>query len=159
MTVQFFSNPTTLDFLKVAHKMRANEREQYEAFVGPYEPDVWAADTRLRPGPSWVAVRDDEPLLVCGFDCIRPGVWQDWLVSTDAAWEPRNWKPITRHLRKLMDKMFEGDVHRLQCISLSSRIKQHEWYRLLGLGNPVLLEAYGLQGQDALMFSRVKKRG
>jgi hypothetical protein len=86
-------------------------------------------------------------------------VWQDWMVSTPEAWNATNWRGTTRYVRKAMNAMLQTDAHRLQCVSLRSRIRAHEWYRVLGLRQEGVLEAYGVDGQDALMFARLRSYG
>lgn len=158
MNVELFQGATLVDCLAVCHRSCVDEREQYEAFTGAkFEPDAVAAQLYMQGGPIWTICVGGEPTVVCGYLRERPGVWQDWLVSTPAAWGPTAWKGVTRRLRKLMDAMLETQAHRLQCISLRSRIQAHAWYRVLGLrqeGDG--LEAYGADGQDALMFVRLK---
>jgi hypothetical protein len=93
--------------------------------------------------------------VVAGFDQIRPGVWQDWLLSTPAAWD-KYWRSVTKISRRVMDEMLQQGAHRLQCVSLASRIHAHRWYRPLGLEREGLLRAYGVNGEDAVMYSRLR---
>lgn len=155
-----YATPTLVDLLMLCRNMPEDEREQYEAFYGEkYNPDELAARLFLAPGPSWVLLDGDKPIAAAGFERIRAGVWQDWMVSTPAAWTEPNWRTVTRHVRKAMDAMLKTDAHRLQCVSLRSRIQAHRWYRVLGLRQEGVLEAYGTDGQDAIMFSRIRSDG
>lgn len=148
-----------VDFLQVCHRACADEREQWKAFVGTeFDPDTVAAQLFSQPGPAWTIYLNGAPVVVAGFIALRPGVWQDWLVSTPEAWEPGVWPGVSRRLRKIMDAALKTEAHRLQCISLRSRIQAHQWYRVLGLRQEGVLEAYGADGQDALMFSRLRAR-
>jgi hypothetical protein len=154
VTVKIYRNPQLVEFIMVAHRMPDDEREQFEAFSGEkYDPDRAAAAFYLRGGPSWVIIADGEPIVVAGFDMIRDGVWQDWMFSTPVAWE-RYWRPVTRLSRRVMDFMLQEAAHRLQCVSLASRVNAHRWYRPLGLKLEGTLEGYGVNGENALMFSR-----
>lgn len=155
MKVEVFRSPKLADFAAVVSRLPEDERDQYEAFTGePFDPQRVSAVFSLRSGPSWVLLADERPIIVAGFDMIRHGVWQDWLFSTPEAWDERHWRTVTRHCRRAMDAMLRTTAHRLQCVSLASRIKAHEWYRVLGLKLEGPLRAYGVNGEDALMFAR-----
>jgi hypothetical protein len=152
-----YQKPNLIDLLQVCHEMTADEREQYEAFHGvAYDPLKCAAALSFNPGPSWALFDGTKPIAAAGFEEIRRGVWQDWMVSTPAAWEPRNWRETTRYVRQAMGVMLKSGAHRLQCISLRSRIGAHKWYHVLGLRQEGVLEAYGVDGQDAIMFARLR---
>lgn len=156
MTLAVYSNPQLLDFMRVCHSLPDDEKEQYEAFSGEaYDPDRAAAAFYLREGPRWVIAAGDEPVVVAGFDQIRPGVWQDWLFSTPAAWTT-HWRGVTKICRRAMDAMLQEAAHRLQCVSLASRIHAHRWYRPLGLKMEGTLHGYGVNGEDAYMFARLR---
>lgn len=155
--ITLYQRPALADYLQVCHEACPDQIEQYEALAGDkFEPDVIATKLFLQDGPAWTIYVDDKPVLVAGFTQIRPGVWQDWLVSNARAWEKDVYVGVSRRVRKVMDAMLKTEAHRLQCISLRSRIQAHEWYRVLGLRQEGVLEAYGVDGQDALMFARVR---
>ncbi len=156
MTCTLYRNPVLADFLLVCGQMPPDEREQYEAFSGePYDPEKVAAVYSLRAGPSWVLVADSHPIVIAGFDMIRPGVWQDWMFSTPAAWD-KYWRTVTKTCRKVMDAMLRSEAHRLQCVSLASRVHAHRWYKPIGLRLEGTLQGYGVNGEDALMFARLR---
>ena len=157
MRVRLYTNPRLADFYLVCHSLCEDEREQYRAFAGEdFDPEVVAAAYHLRECPKWVLSTDAGPVVVGGFDMIRPGVWQDWLFSTPAAWSPENWRGVTRACRRVMDAMLNSQGHRLQCLSLASRTRAHRWYRPLGLQLEGTLRGYGVNGEDALMFARLR---
>lgn len=159
MKFVLYEQPKLAEILSCCSRAPEDEREQLEVFNGEkYDADRIAIAFASRTGPSWVIYGNGEPLLVAGFDYIRKGVWQDVMISTPAAWSKENWFAVSRIARRVMDKMMETEAHRLQCVSLRSRIQAHRWYRVLGLRQEGVLEAYGSAGEDALMFSRVKVR-
>lgn len=152
-----YKDPTLADFLIVCARLCPDEIEQYEAFSGEqYRAEKVAAIYSLHQGPRWVLTADDQPIVIAGFDEIRPGVWQDWLFSVPEAWGPEHWRTVTRKCKKHMDVMLTTVAHRLQCVSLASRTKAHRWYSALGLQEGPPLPQYGAQRQDALMFHRVR---
>lgn len=159
MTVELFKKPTLSDLLLICDRLCSDEREQYEAFYGkPFNRDAMAIGLVTKPGPSWVLCADGRPLCAAGFDYVRPGVWQDWMVNTPEAFGV-HWRSTTKQVRRVMDGMLDqANTHRLQCVSLSTRTNAHRWYRVLGLAPEGTLRAYGANGQDAIMFSRVKQQ-
>lgn len=154
--LKVYKNPQLVDFIQVCRQLPTDEIEQFEAFTGePFNPDLVAAAYALRPGPAWVLTADNEPIVIAGFDMLRPGVWQDWMFSTPVAWE-KHWRTVTKYCRKTMDAMLQSGAHRLQCVSLASRIHAHRWYRPLGLVLEGTLHGYGVNGEDAFMFARLR---
>lgn len=156
MTCRLHEGTTLTEMLLVAHSMPADEQEQYEAFTGlEYVAEDAAAKWYMLPGPKWTIYGDGTPIVVAGFVELRPGVWQDWLFSTPTAWT-RHWRSVTKHCRRVMDGMLQGPAHRLQCISLASRVQAHRWYRTLRLEREATIHAYGVNGEDAVMFYRLR---
>lgn len=158
MRWEIYREPSLLDFLQVLQQCPVDERAQVEALTGePFSPDAQAAGMVLRAGPKWVLLCDGQPVSVGGFDMVRPGVWQDWMVNTPAAFDPAHWRTVTRYARRIMDAMLETDAHRLQCVSLASRIDAHKWYKVLGYHFEGTMRGYCADGSDAMMFSRLRK--
>lgn len=156
MTLRVYRNPSVVDFLMVCTELQADEIEQFEAFTGEaFDAHRLAAAYSLRPGPAWAICADGKTIAVAGFDQIRPGVWQDWMFSTPVAWSD-HWRGLTKIARKVMDGMLQGGAHRLQCVSLASRVHAHRWYRPLGLVREGTLHGYGVNGEDAIMFARLR---
>jgi hypothetical protein len=156
MNITLYKKATLIQFLQVCNNMPEDERDQYEAFSGrKYDVQEAALGFANRSGPNWVLCAGDQPLCIAGFDYIRPGVWQDWMITTPDCWGPY-WRSVTKHTKRVMDAMLETEAHRLQCVSLRSRIQAHKWYRVLGLKQDGILPGYGADGQDAILFSRCK---
>lgn len=160
MTVKLYRGANLTELLRICYVLPQDERDQFEAFTGnTYSHDVLASTLYLRPGPSWTIAVGDEagfrPIMAAGFDEIRPGVWQDWAVTTPEAWAV-HWRPVTRISRRVMDEMLQTRAHRLQCVSLACRVSAHKWYRPLGLVQEGVLHGYGANGEDAIMFSRLR---
>ena len=159
--IQVYSNPLLLDFIKVCIKMPQNERENFEAITGEkYDVDSIAVGNFTVPGPKWVIKADDEPICVGGFAPVRPGVWRDFMINTPEAWE-KHWFAVSRICRRALDAMFiSKQAHRLECVSLASRLEKHpeieKWYTLLKYNREATLYGYCANGADAVMFSRVQ---
>jgi len=161
MTVRIHDTPKLADLLQVCSEAPRDERKQYAAFTGEaFDADRVAARLAaslltMPTWPAWVITADGTPIVAAGFSQLRPGVWQDWMVSTPAAWDT-HWRAVTRLARKVMDSMLRGDAHRLQCVALASRTKAHRWYRALGLAPEGVLYGYGVRGEDAVMYARTR---
>jgi hypothetical protein len=156
VTVELKSGTSLVDLLWICHKLPTDEREQWEVLTGmEYEPDRMASEFFNRPHPKWTVFAGDEPIMAAGFSELRPGVWQDWALTTPAAWDT-HWRGVTKAAKRVMDFMLREHAHRLQCVSLASRIHAHRWYRPLGLELEGTLRSYGVNGEDALMFSRLR---
>lgn len=150
-------DPTLIEFMRVCGRLCPDEIEQYAAFTGEsFDPARVAAVYSLHQGPRWVLLADREPIVIAGFDEIRPGVWQDWLFSVPEAWSPAHFVRVTRLAKRHMDVMLRTVAHRLQCVSLASRTRAHRWYGALGLQEGSLMPQYGADRQDAIMFHRVR---
>lgn len=158
MTVQIYRTPKIVDILPVCFNLRADEREQIEASTGqPYDAETFAVQIANKLGPSWYMREEPSGAIIAlaGFDMIRPGVWQDWMCGTDRAWDAYG-RQLTRATIKAMNAMLETEAHRLQCMSLASRIQAHSWYAVLGLAPEGTLKGYGANGEDFIMFARGK---
>jgi len=154
--IVLYNTPKVSDLLQICWELPSDEREQIEACTGrAYDADAQALSLAQRNGPSWVLCDESKPIAAAGFDIIRPGVYQDWMVNTHSAFD-QHWRTTTKHVKRVMDAMLRTSAHRLQCVSLRSRVQAHAWYRVLGYREGGLLEAYGANGEDFLMFYRLK---
>ena len=155
--IRVYTDPLLLDFLKLAVAMPEDERRQLEAFTGQsYDIDGAAVGNFTVPGPKWVIKVGDEPIVVGGFAEQRPGVWRDYMLTSPRAWT-EHWFAVTRICRRIMDAMLISEqAHRLECISHASRAQAFGWYRVLGYEQEGILRKYCANGDDAVMFSRVR---
>jgi hypothetical protein len=141
--------------------MPEDEKKQVEAASGEaFDIDSIAIGNFTAQGPKWVLKAQDEPVLIGGFNYIRKGVWQDFLITTPDAWGA-NWFAVTRHCRRAMDAMFQsGQAHRIQCIVPVKRLKERpelaKWYKVIGYTREALMYGYYANGADAYSYARVK---
>ncbi len=152
--------PSIVDFLTVCRQLPADERQQLEAFEGAsYVPDEAAVRFAATPGPRWalVEVSSRSPIIIGGFHWVRAGVWQDWLLSTPAAWE-RHWRAVSKVCRRIIDRLLGNEANRVQCITLASRTRACEWYRLLKYEREGILRGFGAGGEDAVIYARTARR-
>lgn len=154
--IQLLQKPILSDFLTVCYQLPEDERDQYEAFNGRnYNPEQCALEFAAK-SPAWGVYDDQGPLCLAGFDYMRPGVWSDWMLNTPRSFDKEHWRTVTKMAKRLIDALMVKSCHRLQCVSLASRIHAHKWYRVLGLQSEVVLRGYGARGEDAILFSRLR---
>lgn len=147
----------------VAHRMRADEIEQYLAFSGvkEFDPAEFAL-AQANNGPLRYALFDENgyPAVVAGWYHIYPGVMQCWMAGTEDAWA-NHWRSITKGCRWLMDELFAlGTVQRLQLNALASREEAIRWYQDGLMMKPCgVVERYGARGETVAFFSREVPHG
>lgn len=150
------ARPLLEDFAYVAKRMRADEREQFVALSGlaEYDPDVCARVCAAIPGPAWAYVDGDGyPVLLGGFEPIRPGVYEGWHMATEDGWQ-RYGRQFHRLCIRLMRDLFASGAHRIQTCALVSRTAAHTWYERIGMAREGVLNGYCADGQAAIMFAR-----
>lgn len=151
--------PIVQDFAYIAANLRPDEIEQYLALTGlpEYVPDVAARSLVASPGSQFVMVsRDSLPVLVGGFCPVRAGVYEGWLAGTTQGWS-NHWRAMTKVCRGLMDDLLANGAHRIETFALASRTQAHAWYeRSLLMQREGVLRGYFADGQDAVVFARIK---
>ncbi len=152
--------PNVYDVGYLSERMRADEIAQWCALTGhaTYDADLAARAIIATMGPLAFAIigPDNLPVVVGGFTEDRPGVFQTWMVGTEAGWA-QHWRGITKHSRRVMDGLLaSGRAHRIQTHALASRREAQVWYeRGLGMKREGVLRRYFADGQDAVVFSKV----
>lgn len=157
--MNLYHTPLLLDYVKVCIKMPQDEREQLEAFTGqPYDVDGAAVGNFMAPGFKF-AIKETpeaEPIAVGGFVYLRPGVLQDFMLTTPEAWTD-HWFAVTRICQRLIRDILRGHAHRVQCICLASReAKNSRWYEAIGYNREATLYGYAANGADAVIYSKVR---
>jgi hypothetical protein len=149
---------TIEDLLHICRAMREDEQEQFCLLSGHeiYDHRVAALHFANTPGIAFVLLDDGRPFCAGGYTEVAAGVWQSWMVGTDAGWE-QHWRAITRHSRQVMDSLFEHGAHRLQTNALADRALARRWYeRGLGMQYEGTLRQF-VQGRDVVMYARLKE--
>lgn len=152
------ATPLLDDVAYLARRMREDERQQFVALSGlpAYDADIAARAIASTPGPTFVVLEGDMPVLLGGFDPLRTGVYEAWLVGTDEAWS-RHGHAFTRICRRAIDQILHADGHRVQVCALASRTAAHDWYeRFLGMEREGVHKRHGANGEDFIMFAKVR---
>jgi hypothetical protein len=152
--------PLVEDYGHVCRNLRTDERVQFLAMSGlaEYHADVAARAMLAVPGPAFALVgAGNLPVVIGGFEPVRPGVYQTWMAGTDEGWT-RYWRGITKMARQLVTHMLETDAQRVQDVALASRRRAHEWYRrALGMHYEGTHAAFYADGSDAVCYARVRQ--
>lgn len=153
--------PTLCDMLQLCAQARDDEREQYAAFRGlAWDAETVAVELFQKPGLKFALIQDSGDLVVMGgWDPVLEGVWQSWMVGTDAGWKA-HWRSITKASRKIMDELFQnGGARRLQTNALASRAAACDWYvKGLKMEPEGIWRSFGLNGEDVASFARLNER-
>jgi hypothetical protein len=148
--------PTLGEIMGLVAGASQDEREQYRAIFGrEWDVDEVSMFFFRQPGLRFVLLDDDgTPLAAGGYTQISPGVWHDWMVGSESAWETR-WRSITRACRLVMDRLFAEGAVRLQTAALASRTKACEWYvKGLKMHYVDTVKGYAADGQDVVLYER-----
>lgn len=149
-------SPLLGDFDVVAMNMRDDERSQWCATIGAthYSPTLCALTLVTLQGPRFVLVgRDNRPLMLGGFEPVRPGVERGWMAAVHGSWEA-HWFAMTREVRRLMRQRFTEGVHRIEAVALASRTRTADWFaRGLGMTFEGVLRGYFADARAASLYS------
>lgn len=141
----------------VVHKMRAKDRE--EIFATQWSDDPWAfGNAVLRMGDfGYVLHTDDgEPVVCCGAVPLWDGVWSVWMFATD------RFDEISLSTHRFAKKTFfpaldYAGYHRLECRSLATHYKAHEWLEILGAYKESEVDNYGKNGESFVLYCWTKE--
>lgn len=146
------------DLLYLCREMRDDEIEQYLAITNAPSYNYRAAALGMMniPGIKFTLLDDDNlPVVAGGYEEIAPGVFQSWMVGTNAGWA-KHWRSITKHTRQVMDLLIECGARRLQTNALASRSLAREWYeRGLKMQFEGVMRKYTADGRDLVLYSRI----
>lgn len=157
--IQVFTDPWLMDLIQIAAHITPDEREQIEAYNGEtFDVERVALAHYMLKGPKWVIKSDGVPVGAGGYEPLTKGVYRDWALFAEQVWTDRRlWVPVTRICKRAADAMIESGAHRLECLSLASRIKAHEWCAILGLEKEGVQVGAAANGADLVVLSRVNK--
>jgi hypothetical protein len=152
--------PSLYALIYLCENARPDEIVQHQAIVGRvWNPDDVANDHYNRRGVKFMLVGDDHvPIVAGGWDPVIEGVWHGWLVGTMVGWE-KHWISITKECRRIMDSMLDKGARRLQFSAITSRQQACKWYADgLKMQPEGVQRNYGFNGEDIVMYARVKER-
>lgn len=152
----------------ICHRLSDDERVQAVACSGgdPLK-DEYDAGIAIRhfisasgQGPAFFYLdRDKMPCAAGGYvaDPVFPGVWQSWMIGTQAAWE-NEWKGLTHGARWLIKELMDGGARRLETTVLASRTDAQKWYaNFLGMQHEGVRRGITVAGEDVLLYGFTKE--
>lgn len=155
-------NPSVEDIFIVAKNMRQDEIDQYLSITGydEYDPNDFTRSVLDCMGEIRFCLYDNDSMPYCvgGLIQVRPKVWQTWMAGTQEGWD-KNWRSITKLSRRAIDDLLKSNLcNRVQCYSLHSRHKTHEWYRRgLGMDFESINHKFFADGQNAACHVKIKE--
>lgn len=153
--------PLLHDFLAIAASMPFDEQRQYLATTGETAFDVQAAARAMVCMPGQVhcaATPDGRAVSIGGYQRVRAGVWQGWMVGAAEDW-PQYGRDLTRLCRALQAQMLErADCHRIEVFATRERTHAHAWYvEGLRMALEGARRRWFANGADALCFVSIKE--
>jgi hypothetical protein len=149
--------PSLHHLLYLTDRAASDEIAQYEAFSGlDWDSGEVAAGLHRAPGVKYALLgADNLPIAAGGYTPVVTGTWESWMLVPSPAWKFA--KSITREARSFADRMLAESANRLETIVLADREAVRMWYeRGLGMRAEGVKRGYGANGEDAVMYARVK---
>ena len=143
--------------IELCGDIRPDVAHQFEAMYGrKWSAAGVALDIDGRYGEKFMLLDGEgRPVCAAGWEPLRPGVFDGWMVSSMADWQVHG-KSITKYCRRIMEHMLSTGAHRLQIHCLKSRTQAANWYvRGLKMQHNGDLPCYGVNGEDAAVYARV----
>jgi hypothetical protein len=150
--------PSLHHLLYLTARAAADEVAQYEAFTGEWDPSMVACELYRRGGVKFCLVGEDNlPIAAGGYRPVVGKTWESWMIVDADAWTAHG-QTITREAKKVMDAMLaDGGAARLETWVLASRRVARLWYeRGLGMSVEGVRRGFGIAGEDAVLYARLK---
>lgn len=138
----------------LAINMRAIDAAEVYGMRGHDNPHILAHEVILAAsyGKAGIVEHNGRPCGIVGVSPMWPGVWSAWAFGTDD-W-PKAIVRLTRFSRQVLRPfIIERGAHRLQCESRVDHHDAHRWLMAMGAKPDGLLQGYGRDGSDYIIFS------
>lgn len=151
-----FKNPQYPEILHVCQNLRQMSKDEMFGTKDIEDPAKLAKELFNAPGFKWVFYNAGKPVALLGAINSWSGVYALFGIGTDD-WQSV-WREVTRVARRdMFDAVKATGAHRAHCMTLASHTDTHKWLRLLGAKDKVVLNKYGKNGEDYVMFSWLKE--
>jgi hypothetical protein len=139
----------------VAANARRADVDEITSALGYYNPAQLAALACAPGGIAyvWTCPRLREPVAAAGMKSARPGVYSAWMFATPHV--RRSIPEITRRCLTAIEAALANGAHRIECASDASHDHAHRWLGALGFEVEAVLERYGCDERDFLLFRRL----
>lgn len=125
--------PSLRDVSFVAANMRAADRREIEASVGPFQPEALAMRALRWPGMTYVATIGDQPAIACGvvIGPDQPHLGYAWAFGTDRM--RRAVPDLSRFMAgEWREALIARGVHRVEVRTIADHDLSHRWLNSLG---------------------------
>jgi hypothetical protein len=144
-------------FRYVLDHLKPDDVRDIEA-LHPFDAEQVISFLKLLNRVGWCFYLDTgEPVAVVGGYVIHPGVGHAFLLSTSKL--PEITTSFARTQRRLWPAIMENmNLHRLETTVLADRHDAHRWLEFLGAERESVRAAYGINGEDFLVYRWIKRR-
>lgn len=154
------TNTTLVDILMVTKTLAEDEVKQIEAFSGQaVSADQLTISLMNSAAMMWTArlIEGGEPLVVGGYVQTGPTIFRSFFLANPRVWAEHG-SEITDLTRDTIEKILENSEYaRLETYCLLEREDAQKWYEKIGLSKDGVLHGFGVKGEDAVLYSTVKK--
>lgn len=148
-------NPVSLSAVEyLTLNMRAIDQVEIYGLRAHDSPLLLAREVVLAAsyGKAGVAMHNGRPCGIVGVTPLWPGVWTIWSFGT-VDWA-RGVIAMSRFGKRVLQPfILARGAHRLQCESRFDHFEAHRWLGAMGAKADGLLQGYGRDGSDYIMFS------
>jgi hypothetical protein len=135
--------------------MNLREADVRELAMAP-EYAAWSASYFEKYGFGYTGIAPEGVVGAAGLVRVVPGNWEAWAYTTDLF--PKYGMQIHRLAKNLIKGFFDSPLtRRIQCTVDCTNAPAVRWAKSLFGPQYLILEKYGSEGQDFLMFSKVKR--
>lgn len=139
-----------------AHMREADRREIWCQWPDRDAAALAWAMTRSSPDHCWAAFEAGSPVAAFGLTEQHPGLWQAWAFGTKRL--RRAVPAISRHaLGVIRPDLIARGANRVEARSIAGHDLAHRWLESLGARRQCLLEAYGRNGEDFVLYAWVRR--
>ena len=149
---------TLVDLMVVAQSLAEKEIEQLEAFTGnAFDPEELAVKIYSSGGIKWTCrvIETGEPIVVAGFFQVGVSTWRSFMIPGDRTWAEFG-AEVTEHTKEVIERVAGSDPYiRIETVCLEDHEDARKWYPSIGLEFESVLRSYGVNGENAVMYTQV----
>lgn len=99
---------------------------------------------------------EDHVIAVGGFVMLWEGVAEVWVAIQDKEFAKRHLRKVITAFQSMLDAVAtSSSIRRLQCTVLADHLPSQRFIEALGFDAEGVLEGYGIDGSDHILYSRL----
>lgn len=140
------------DIFAVMDNLREADRKEAYATVWEESPQHLTLLAKQHWGDfGWLFYYDNTPTCVVGATQLWPGMWSAWMLGTPDF--PKIGTHVTKFIsRDMRDMLKARNAVRLEARSHIEHHDAHRWLELLGAEKEAVLQRYGKNGEDFVIY-------